>query len=92
VEFLKLAVGDIINSITTVSGWATFQPAASIEIIVLFNCTNVGASNHAGLTDGVTTNYDTPLQNNPRKIGITNTNYLFYYGAGGQCFSGVQTK
>ncbi len=87
-----MAVGDIINSVTTVGSFNTFQPAAGIEIIVLFNAANAGAACHAGLTNGVSNTFDTPPQNTPRKIGITNTNYLYYYGAAGQCFSGIQIK
>ena len=92
-----MAIGDIVNGINTaIATYVYFQPAASVEIMILA----VGGKSaaNAGLSNGVT---DSPLEvadpsynrASNLKIGITNTNYLTFYGSTtAPSYSGIQIK
>ena len=92
-EFLKMAVGDIINF--NGDSASSYQPAAGIEIMVLMIYINNTAM-WWGMTDGttVTRNYSNDYGKNTfTKYGITNTQY-FYLDAirTATGFSGLQIK
>ena len=89
-----MAVGDIINDVQ--AGAYTFQPAATVEIILTTIGTSVDAWTY--LTDGVTSE-NLLYRSNPDysacgniKVGITNTVYYSSPHAGGGCYSGIQIK
>jgi len=92
-----MAIGDIVNGInTTIATYVYFQPAANVEIIILA-AGGKGTAN-AGLSNGVT---DAPLEvadgsfniGSNMKLGITNTNYLTFYGSStAPSYSGIQIK
>ncbi len=86
-----MAVGDIVSEITTAAAFRTFQPAATVTVMVLFIC-NEGGANHVGLTNGVNNTWDTGHNGTNYKVGINNTNYLYYYGTAWASFSGIQTQ
>ncbi len=95
-----MAVGDIINSITTqVASYSYFQPAAGVEIIILavptatvshfflYDGTNDGALFNAA---SITTSGVDPTN---MKIGITNTIYFGLYNTGAySSYTGIQIK
>ena len=91
-----MAAGDVVNYIHNVSGGCfTYQPAASVEVVVT-SCWTASTGNAIYLTNGVTAAQVIPAQVSNYlnlKIFINNTNYLQVCG-GSQypAFSGVQTK
>jgi hypothetical protein len=97
VGILKMAVGEIVSGInTTIATYVYFQPAANVEIMIL--TAGGKAVANAGLSNGVT---DAPLEvadgshniGSNLKIGITNTNYLAFYGSTtAPGYSGIQIK
>jgi hypothetical protein len=95
-----MAVGDIINSVTTqVASYFYFQPAAGVEIVILALPT--ASANHFFLYDGVnmaawtntSSSTTSGLDPTNMKIGITNTNYLGLYNTGAySSYTGIQIK
>jgi len=94
-----MAVGDIINGVDpTVASYVYFQPAAGVEIMIMFSG-GAGTSVTSGIYDGVnlgtfktTDNADYSEGGNVR-IGITNTiYYAMYAGSGSLGYSGIQIK
>jgi len=95
-----MAVGDIINSVTTqVAQYSYFQPAAGVEIIIL--AVPTATVNHFFLYDGInqaawtnTASISTSgIDSTNMKIGITNTNYLGLYNQGAySSYTGIQIK
>ena len=89
-----MAIGDIINSVETVA--FSFQPAASVEIIITSVSTNPN-NEYVYLTDGandrISMLYDVSIPSGFTnvKIGITNTYYLKVTVTGGT-YSGIQIK
>ena len=88
-----MASGDVVSFVSTATGWRNYQPAASVEMMILGTFASA-APVHQGLTDG-TNNAFTDQQvpaSSPVKIAITNTYYLHYYSPGVAAFSGIQIK
>ena len=95
-----MVVGDIINAITTqVVNYAYFQPAATVEVIIL--AVPTASTSYFFLYDGVTQGAWTNAESastggvNPTnmKIGITNTNYFGLYNLGpASSYTGIQIK
>ena len=91
-----MAVGDIINDVQ--AGAYTFQPAATVEIILTTIFTQVDA--WVLLTDGVTSinwNYRNDTASGAGidsniKTGITNSVYLSSTNVSGGGYTGIQIK
>ena len=90
-----MAVVDIISQIFASSAtFYTFQPAATVEILI----TEAGGSEcFLGLNDGVTGSIQqisvATASSYSMKLGITNTNYLYIRGNGSNPhYSGIQIK
>ena len=94
-----MATGEIVSGIyTTTSVYHYFQPAAGVEIMILYGG-GIGTSVESGIYDGVTIGR-TNLSDNAdysegssTTIGITNTNYLLSYSnISPPSYSGIQIK
>jgi hypothetical protein len=87
-----MAVGDIIadNGLTP-AAFVYFQPAGSIQIMILTVC-GKGANHDAGIADGVGADAYSALDDGTCKIGITNTKYLVTYNTTAGGYSGIQIK
>ena len=94
-EFL-MAVGDLVNGIAAAAGVAYFQPAATVEIIILSVTGRTVV--YAGLYDGVNSsssrisNGGSVLDSLNAKLGINNTNYLYYEDSTLAGYTGIQIK
>jgi hypothetical protein len=94
-----MATGDIVSGIyTTTSVYHYFQPAAGVEIMILYGG-GVGNNAESGIYDGVTQGRVSLSDNadysegSTIKIGITNTNYLLSYSnTSPPSYSGIQIK
>ena len=91
-----MAVGEVISEITaTIGSMVSFQPAATVEIMVLYIVGN--GTLYAGLNNGVIDTYQNQTANTGRailiKMGITNSLYLeINASATGAAYSGIQIK
>jgi hypothetical protein len=94
-----MAVGDIVSDISGTGLALTFQPAASVEIII--TCAGYynqwititdGTSNSLFLNQGTATSFANVGVN--MKVPINNTVYVNFGGYAGQSsmYSGIQTK
>jgi len=97
-----MAVGEIVNGIFTSIGVSHyFQPAASVEVVIISTHGANGQTLQAGLYNGTTHSmsnliYQTYYTSTPAntKIGINNTNYLsvFTNASPPPSYSGIQIK
>ena len=93
-----LASGDVVSGIKVGAGILTFQPAASVEILITFSA-GWGVA-FIGITNGANTavsysGYNTSTNYNSvnMKIPINNTNYLHVdTGNADTGYSGIQIK
>ncbi len=91
-----MVVGDVVSGIGATSTNTYFQPAASVECIIV--CVMGRNIVYAGLANGVletlgAVGNNGSYHNVVTKIAITNTNYLIYYSANiPSSFSGIQIK
>jgi hypothetical protein len=92
VEFL-MAVGDVVNGTAAANTQITFQPAASVEVIILSCFVKSGTTY---ITDGVNNSaWDSGANTQTlTKIAINNTVYLIVGAATGQsgAYTGIQIK
>lgn len=95
-----MAVGDVVNAVSSGTGTISFQPAAGVEIIILF--TSGLDTGRVGLTTGANTGQTYTMSDSIGdaftvggncKIGINNSVYLSVYSSTGKpAYSGIQIK